>query len=205
MVADNFVNVWLIRHGESVWNLENRFQGQADPLLSETGQRQATALGKRLAKSEVTFRSIYSSDLRRSIQTANLVFPDKDLIIDKRLRERSLGAFEGKTIDEFDSDELANYEAWKNDPENTRPLGGEIFEELKRRARSWLSSLPNDGGNIIAFTHGGLVKAIIYECLQLENRSYQEFLISNISICKLQFVKNKVIVVTINDTAHWEG
>lgn len=194
--------LWFIRHGESTWNEERRFQGQSNPPLSSTGLKQAHALRERLAKSAMTFDAVYSSDLDRAIQTAKIASPQSNIVIDTRIRERKLGILEGKRVDELSSIELQNFNAWKNDPENVQPIGGETFTHLKKRAKNWINSLPKQG-SFIAYLHSGVIKAIIYEYLCIPSSPKYELLIENISITKVKISKRKKTFVTINDTAHW--
>jgi probable phosphoglycerate mutase len=87
----------LIRHGETVWNREHRMQGQRDSSLTATGVRQAHLLGRRFRHEK--FGALYSSDLGRAYQTAHSVAEatGHTIIVDKRLRERHFGVFEGLT------------------------------------------------------------------------------------------------------------
>ncbi|HNR00235.1 MAG TPA: histidine phosphatase family protein, partial [Trueperaceae bacterium] len=98
MGTEQMVELWLIRHGETEWNRQGRIQGHSDNPLNDLGRAQARALGGRLAV--VRFDRIYSSDLGRAIETARLVFPDRAIETDVRLREVSAGVLEGKVSSE---------------------------------------------------------------------------------------------------------
>ena len=93
-------HVYLVRHGETAWNRERRFQGHQDVPLSPAGLFQAERLAQRL-KSE-TFDAVYSSDLKRAVQTAEIVARELALpvVTLKGLRERSMGEWEGLTQEE---------------------------------------------------------------------------------------------------------
>src|SRR5262245_45575580 len=86
----------LLRHGETVWNLEGRYQGQLDSPLSTAGVTQARALAQRLAT--VHFAALYSSDLGRARQTTECIadVTGHKIRADPRLRERHLGIFQGR-------------------------------------------------------------------------------------------------------------
>jgi broad specificity phosphatase PhoE len=104
----------VIRHGETTWNLDGRFQGYGDSPLTEKGVAQAQAVGKRMKK--VPFDLLYSSDLTRAHRTAHCIATEThhEIMLDPRLRERNLGIFQGKTRAEFSAaypDIFAAYQA----------------------------------------------------------------------------------------------
>ena len=90
----------LLRHGESKWNLENRFTGWTDVPLTSKGIKEASFSGKQLLKKNVKIISVYTSLLKRAIETANIVseiikFPKRNIKFDWRLNERHYGALQG--------------------------------------------------------------------------------------------------------------
>lgn len=91
--------IWLVRHGQTDWNLKGIYQGQSDIPLNETGVNQAMQLARSLA--DKGFKAIYSSDLSRARQTAEIIAREIGIpvSVDKRLREINQGEWEGKTIE----------------------------------------------------------------------------------------------------------
>jgi broad specificity phosphatase PhoE len=93
----------LIRHGQTDWNLAQRFQGQSDIPLNEVGKKQAMALADRLTNESINI--VYSSDLQRAIETSKIIMQmsdcKPDLHPDQRLREVNFGDWEGLTYDEI--------------------------------------------------------------------------------------------------------
>jgi 2,3-bisphosphoglycerate-dependent phosphoglycerate mutase len=90
----------LLRHGESQWNLENRFTGWKDVSLTETGIAEASFSGNQLLKADIKIRSVYTSILNRATETTDIVtdiinFPKEDIQYDWRLNERHYGALQG--------------------------------------------------------------------------------------------------------------
>ena len=102
----------LFRHGQTDWNLEKRCQGHKDIPLNETGLNEAKELSNKFSK--IQLQVIYSSDLKRAVQTAEFLSSKKDipLLLSKNLREFSLGAAEGKSHDELIS--TYGVELWEN-------------------------------------------------------------------------------------------
>ena len=90
----------LLRHGESQWNLENRFTGWKDVSLTETGIAEANFSGNQLIKANIKIKSVYTSLLNRATETTDIVthiinFPKEDIQYDWRLNERHYGALQG--------------------------------------------------------------------------------------------------------------
>lgn len=89
---------WLIRHGETDWNVEQRLQGWRDIALNERGKQQAQSIRVFLDTKNITFDAVLSSDLQRAVQTAEIIFSglQTPLIKDSQLRERNYGIYEGE-------------------------------------------------------------------------------------------------------------
>ncbi len=143
----------LVRHGESTWNAERRWQGQADPPLSAHGVRQAQSAAPGL-DGAVT---IWASDLRRARQTAELlVGPDGSVRLDARLRERHVGDWTGLTRDAIDAD----YPGWLD--QGRTPAGWEDDEAVRRRGVPALrDAVAASSGVAVAVTHGGFIRAVV--------------------------------------------
>jgi len=125
--------LFLARHGETDWNREGRFQGQADPPLNAAGQAQARALAERLAGQ--SFDAIYTSDLRRAVETAQIVAQGLGLSVwvDTRLREVNQGEWEGILASDIAVRYPKEWESRQQDPVNARPPGGETIAEVACR------------------------------------------------------------------------
>jgi broad specificity phosphatase PhoE len=123
----------LLRHGETDWNREGRFQGQADPPLNTTGREQAKASIKKLAG--WSFEAIYSSDLQRAVETAQIIARRHGLSVrqDRRLREINQGEWEGLLAEEIASQYPQAWAARQRDPVQTWPPGGETPAEVAVR------------------------------------------------------------------------
>lgn len=97
LIDMNYCTLYLVRHGETEWNVKKIIQGHKDSSLTENGINQAESLRKKVAR--INFAAVYSSDLLRAKRTAELIFLDKKIAIQtsKALRERCFGLFEGKS------------------------------------------------------------------------------------------------------------
>lgn len=147
--------LYLIRHGETPWNVEGRYQGQLDPPLSEKGQQQAQATAKKLATT--AFAAIYSSDLARAKQTAQAlaVVTGLPVHLDPRLREINQGRWQGVLIDDIRAGWPAEIHGWETDPWRYYPPGGETLPEVQRRLFAAIDDIvarhPYD--HVAVFTH----------------------------------------------------
>jgi broad specificity phosphatase PhoE len=154
--------IWLIRHAESEWNAQGRWQGQRDPALSVRGREQAERLAAALV--DARLEAIVASDLARARETAAILGGAAGVAprLDPRLRERDLGYWSGLTSLEIAArwpDQLARLRA--RDPD-LQPGGGESLRALHARVASLVGALarwPGDRG-IALVTHAGVLRAL---------------------------------------------
>lgn len=148
----------LIRHGETDWNIERRYQGQDGPGLNDTGRAQAQQIAEHLQNGSSP-TALYSSDLTRAIQTAEVIGAVLNLAPqpDPRLRERHFGAWQG-----FARDDIAEaYEAyrlrWDAAPLDVAPPDGETWAEVLARFTESLNAIAADhpGETVGVVSHGG--------------------------------------------------
>jgi broad specificity phosphatase PhoE len=162
--------IYLLRHGETLWNAEGRIQGQRDSVLSPRGERQAVAMGRRLAgllngRADV---SLVSSPLGRTRQTAALVaaelqFDPARIAYDDRLREITWGDWDGFTRTEIEARWPGSMAPRYGEPVghwNHCPPNGESFASAGLRARDWLQSALNAEGVLVAVAHGAIGRVL---------------------------------------------
>ena len=142
----------LVRHGQSEWNALGRWQGQADPSLSDLGRQQSLSAAGRLGSVDV----IVSSDLQRAAETASIISAQigvGPVILEPGLRERDCGAWSGLTDDQIEAG-WPGYRATKQ-----RPEGWEADSDLLIRACAALDRIAAeyDGADVLVLTHGGVV------------------------------------------------
>jgi glucosyl-3-phosphoglycerate phosphatase len=156
--------VLLWRHGRTAWNVEHRFQGQADPPLDEVGQAQAVAAAPLLAAFSPV--AIVSSDLCRATETARPLAEQLGLpvALDRRLRERSLGRWEGLTRDEVGRRHPEEYAHWLAGREDCQH-GSEPRACLGDRAVAALSATV--GETVVLVTHSATAMALTGRLLGL--------------------------------------
>ena len=152
--------VIIIRHGETEWNLQARYQGQDNSPLTERGIAQAEAVGKRLAT--VPFDAIVSSDLQRAVDTAESIaahHSQTPCFTDERLRERDFGKLTAMTrteaLEKYPEEEKSYL---SHDPDYRIP-GGESLRDVYDRAAAALDdwAARYDGQTLCVVTHGGVL------------------------------------------------
>jgi broad specificity phosphatase PhoE len=155
--------LWLARHGETDWNLEGRFQGQADPPLNASGLAQARRIADLLV--EAGIQAMYCSDLQRALLTAQIIGEKLGIMpqVDRRLCEIRLGEWEGMLKEQI----IFQYpEVWHKrqlDPVHVRPPGGENLLELAERvwaAADQIAQMHPDG-KVLIVSHGVALASLI--------------------------------------------
>lgn len=147
--------LYLIRHGETSWNVEGRYQGQLDPGLTGKGLQQAETTAAKLV--DIGFTAIYSSDLARAHQTAQALAAKTGLPIhlEPRLREVHQGEWQGVVIDEIRTGWPQEIRGWENAPWQHSPPGGESLEELRARVFAAIDEIAarHPQETVAVFTH----------------------------------------------------
>lgn len=158
--------VWLLRHGQSVWNEEGLAQGQTEaaPGLTERGRRQALAAATELEDAGISV--VLSSDLLRAEETARIVADHLgvEMRLEPRLRERALGVAEGRPARELTGPHGGGgVERGRVVDADARPRGGESIRQLVHRVSWYLDDLLRDGTSdrLLLVTHGGVVRAAL--------------------------------------------
>jgi broad specificity phosphatase PhoE len=152
--------ILLARHGESDWNHSERWQGLADRPLTERGREQARTLADRLH--DVQLDAIYSSDLQRARDTAQVVGLDHGLDVTEvpALREVDVGSWSGLTRTEAETRFPEGYARWLDGGEGWED--GETYEQLRDRVVMAIRRIATDheGGRVLVVAHGGTIRAI---------------------------------------------
>jgi broad specificity phosphatase PhoE len=157
------VRILLARHGETVFNVERRYQGQSDSPLTERGVEQARELARMLRDERVA--AVYSSDLGRAIETALVVAVPHGLQVcaDPRLREVDVGDWTGLSHEELAASDGERRRAWETQPSTVRLPRGEALVEVQARALRFFSERmpPYAGQTVVVITHGAISQSII--------------------------------------------
>lgn len=164
--------IYIIRHGQTDWNIEHRTQGQTDIALNTNGIKQAELITQKISNLKID--SIISSDLKRAYMTAQIINKNfhKAIETDKRLREFCFGTLEGITRDKI------TQETWEKFNENPKQFNTETKEEIFNRIKSFIKDMKSEIKNkkVLVVTHGGPIRMIKYYLDNGDNYSDKKYL-----------------------------
>jgi probable phosphomutase (TIGR03848 family) len=196
----------LIRHADNDWVRSGRLAGWTPDIhLNETGQRQAEALGERLAAAKL--RAVYSSPLERAVETAQAVLkrhPDLELRIEEGLGEVHFGAWTGKRLRK-----LARTRLWQvvqGYPSGMRFPKGESFHEMQARVVGTLERIAGEHpqGTVAIFSHSDVIKAVVAHYAGMHLDLFQRIVISPASISIIDLHRMRPFIVRLNDISHYD-
>jgi broad specificity phosphatase PhoE len=159
------VRLYYVRHGETDWNRDQRYQGQQDIPLNATGRSQAIRNGRALAEAlgkEAAAIDYVASPLLRARETmeimrAELGLPPRGYRTDDRLREIHYGHWEGELWNELPAKDPKGFAAREADKWGWRPTGGESYRDLSERVAGWLGEVERD---TVVAAHGGVMRVL---------------------------------------------
>ncbi|HOC05741.1 MAG: histidine phosphatase family protein [Bacillota bacterium] len=199
----------LIRHGETVWNREGRFQGAIDVPLSEKGKAEARQLGAYLR--DKPLKAIYSSHLSRALETAQAVARHHHLPVQvvEGLGEINMGEWAGHSWEEIWEKWPELGRQWYNSPpESPPPPGGEYYPDFQARAMEALEEIAAAHAStdlLAVVTHGGVIRAVINKLLGISWGTRGRFFIKNCSITPMRWQSRGLVVVEgFNDVCHMQ-
>lgn len=156
----------LIRHGETDWSCQKRYCGLGDIPLNKKGRKQAEEVSRKLKKEKIN--KVYSSDMKRTVQFARIVF--KEMHIEKlpELREINFGIFEGLSYKDVLNRYPAVYKKWIENPLEFTIPEGEGLNDMAERTRRALAKILSHNRNktAVTFTHAGPIKVMLCDILK---------------------------------------
>lgn len=166
---NKFTTFYIVRHGETEYNVKRIMQGQSlNPPLNENGLKQAEELAKEMV--DIDFAAIFSSDMVRARQTAEIIRAKRELLVNTShlIRERNFGVFDGKSIDEFNEKSRKILETLKIFTEEQRKKikfdkNYESDEEIVSRLITFLRevAVAYIGKKVLVVCHGGLLRTFL--------------------------------------------
>lgn len=197
----------FIRHGETDWNRQQRFQGQIDVPLNATGHAQAARLAARLAREP--HDALYSSDLQRARETAAPVAAAWGLPVAPlpALREQSFGILEGLEVAAVPTLHPLLWEQWLEHPADFALPGGESLRRFSERVMGGVRELAarHAGRQVAVVTHGGVLDMLWRAANALPLHGRRDCLIPNTGLNRLRWEGERLVIEVWADDAHVAG
>jgi len=194
----------LIRHGETPYNRDRRYQGHRDAPLTKKGKGQAKKIAIRLRNESLD--AIYSSDLKRARYTAKAINGYHSLKVNilPELREIDFGDWEGKTHDEIQREWRGLLDEWERKPSQIKIPRGESIKDLAERTRSTIKKIVGNypDQRVAIITHGGLIRIVLIDALGLGLDDWWKTITSNGGISIIEYQSKRAEVLLQNDTSH---
>lgn len=155
------MRIYFTRHGETEWNKKDIIQGQLDSPLTEKGIEMGKSLREK--SKNIKFDKIYSSDLKRALDTAKLIVGDREIITTPLLREINVGDWSGRKITDVNVEDSELYNDYFNHPEKYKRDDGESIFDLMNRVEKFFEEAiyPEEDENILIVAHGVTIVAML--------------------------------------------
>ena len=192
----------IIRHGETDWNLNKRYCGFRDVSLNATGRSQAKSLCRRLKREKIKVDKVYTSNMKRAVETAKIIFGRIKMEAVPGLREMHFGVFEGFTHKEITAKYADVYTKWLDDPFSvTVPRGESMLKFKKRIVVAFKKIISTGKGKTTAVVcHGGVMS--IYLTYILKSKDFWAMIPHSTGISIIEFRKNKPVIKLLNCSMH---
>jgi broad specificity phosphatase PhoE len=194
--------VYLIRHGETAWNLDQVFRGRADIPLSERGQQQAQLLGQALAERPVA--AVYSSPLSRARETAAPLAEELGLevLVDERLVDMSFGEWEGLSVTDVEQRWPELHEVWTRTPAAFSAPGGETLSAVLARSRAAFEEISERHPVAAIVSHRVICKLLLCHALGVGEKGFWRVRLDTASVSVVENDGEDRVVTGINDRHH---
>lgn len=190
----------LIRHGETFLSLKKAYYGFTDTRLTDNGKKQAKNLISRLQPENI--QKVYSSDLRRAVDFAKIIFKDFPIEKNSQLRELNFGILEKLTYEQIMKKHPKVYSNWIKKPFETCIPQGEHLRDFKNRVLNYYQNIlaANKGKTTAIVSHAGTIRIILNEILKPKDIWSIEVNLASVSA--IDYNNNKIELKLFNDTSH---
>ena len=195
---------YIVRHGQTNWNILGKTQGHGNSDLTPKGENQALELSKAIKEYPIDY--IYSSDLGRAVQTAEIIGSTigVDVIQTPSLREMGFGDWEGLLIEEIKKDHAKTYETWRNQPHLVNIPNGETLHIIKDRVDAFIKELNEkyDNKHILLVSHSVTVRVMLLSFLNSGVENIYRIKQDNTALNIVEYRDYGPVIIKMNDTSH---
>ena len=196
------VEIIIVRHGETEWNVGEIFRGRVEIGLNETGKKQAELLVQYL--SDLKIEAIYSSPLKRAMEVAQAIakYHRLNVEVSQGLNDLDFGEWQGLPRREVREKYPEVYAEWVNHPERVKLPGGESLDEVRKRALTVVGKvIAKHQGNIILVSHRVVNNALICALLGLDNSHFWNIRLDTCGVTIFDYENGRFILNKHNDTS----
>ncbi|WP_094604644.1 Phosphoserine phosphatase 1 [Sporomusa silvacetica DSM 10669] len=194
----------VVRHGQTVWNLERKYQGHSDIALTDKGLRQAEAVGARLADEKID--AVYASDLSRAFKTAECIAAKHSLTVSvvPALREIKFGDWEGLTYEQITAQWPGLLGKLWTTPDELQIPGGESFQQLKERAYAAIEKIVDEHPDqtVVVVAHGGTIGTILCAMLDIHLNHVWNIRQDNTAVNIIEYYEGRPTITLLNCVRH---
>ena len=196
--------IYIVRHGQTEWNLLGKTQGHGNSDLTPKGIEQAELLADSMTKYPIDY--IYSSDLGRAYQTAEIIGNKLNIEVEKTeaLREMNFGTWEGRIIKDIIEEDPELYKMWRNEPHLAKIPQGETLSQIKERTDAFIKEINEkyDGKHIVLVTHSLCARIILLSFLDSDVKNIYRINQANTALNIIELRDYGPVVMKMNDTTH---
>ena len=196
----------LARHGETEWNVEEVYRGTRDVELNEAGIKQADLLGRYLG--DWKLEAVYSSPLKRALDTANTIahYQDISIQVTNNLIDFNYGDWQGLSAQEVKRLYPALHDEWHNNPHKVKMPNGESLADVTKRANAIVNEVVAEyEGSVVLVSHRVVNKVLICYLLGLDNSHFWNIQQDVCGITIFSYTDGRFILTRHNDTSHLKG
>ena len=196
--------IYIVRHGQTEWNLLGKTQGHGNSDLTPKGIEQAELLADSMTKYPIDY--IYSSDLGRAYQTAEIIGNKLNIEFEKTeaLREMNFGTWEGRIIKDIIAEDPELYKMWRNEPHLAKIPQGETLSQIKERTDAFIKEINEkyDGKHIVLVTHSLCARIMLLSFLDSDVKNIYRINQANTALNIIELRDYGPVVMKMNDTTH---
>ena len=196
--------IYIVRHGQTEWNLLGKTQGHGNSDLTPKGIEQAELLADSMTKYPIDY--IYSSDLGRAYQTAEIIGNKLSIEVEKTeaLREMNIGTWEGRIIKDIIEEDPELYKMWRNEPHLAKIPQGETLSQIKERTDAFIKEINEkyDGKHIVLVTHSLCARIMLLSFLDSDVKNIYRINQANTALNIIELRDYGPVVMKMNDTTH---
>jgi broad specificity phosphatase PhoE len=197
------MDIILVRHGETEWNVGEVFRGRADIDLNENGRKQAVLLGEYLKDTGI--KAVYASPLKRALDTAKAIASHHNLSVQVSdgLNDLDFGEWEGLSVPQVRDRYRKIFIEWSDHPEQVRLPGGETLDDVRRRSMLVVEKfIREQNGAVALVTHRVVIKVLVCALLGLDNSHFWNIMVDTCGVTTFRFEKDRFVRLRVSLIRH---